>query len=1190
MYLKALEMQGFKSFPDKIKLDFGKGITAVVGPNGSGKSNISDAVRWVLGEQSTKSLRGSKMEDVIFSGTKDRRPQGFAEVSLILDNSDSALNNPEKEVSVTRRYYRSGDSAYLINGQTVRLKDVHELFMDTGLGRDGYSMVGQGRIEEMVSAKSENRRDMLEEAAGISAYRYRRADAIKRLDQAEENLVRLRDIVSELQSRIGPLEKQSIKAQQFLLYAAEKKELEIGLWVNILSRSQGDIREQSHRIEIAEAQYDSTGEEIERISQAIDAAAEGTKDINIRMDGIRNNRSRLEEQASAFESQARVYENSIAHNEEAAERLLKDLEAGDAEDTDILNEIELTEKSIEETALQIGKEKELLEKLTEELAGLKKSDEEYSDEYNAINTQLSEIMLRLSQTEIMISASRSSAQEIKNRIEALDAQKEEKLSATEECKKQTLEAEERVKNASEKLSELQNMASGYELRLRKAEERLEARKKENEELKLTLLSKESRLKFLQDTEKNMEGYQGSVKAVLKEFSRGTLTGIKGTVSNLIEVNEKYQTAVETALGNAIQDIVTETENDAKKAINMLKNSSQGRATFLPLNAIKGRVLEEKDLDDQYGFIDLAYKLVKADSIYSEIIKSLLGRIAVCEDLDCAVNIAKKYNYKFKIVTLDGQVVNAGGSMTGGSKISNSGFLARRTEIDKIKKECEALADKVSMSFSELKTAAENAAKEKADLEGSRGELLRKQEEKIQLDGELSLLKSKLEALKKDIDDCENEKTAAFERISYFTENVEIAEKENQRILREKKAKEEELSLLTGGRDSLLREREELNDKMAQVNVRIVSLVTENEARKESISSLNKRKEASAQRKDALREEIRLIEEKNNQLSQDVLSCVEAAKSVRMQISDSEAEIRELISKREELEKSVTDNRALEKDKTEEREKISGELIRLQEKKAYLEKEQQDIERKLFEEYALTRREAEEISPEIESVPKAQKRLSELKGQIKALGSVNVAAIEEYKEVSSRYEFLSGQVDDVEKSKKELLRMIDELTSKMAEQFRDRFEAINNGFKETFTALFGGGSAELILEDENDILECNIEIKAQPPGKNVKSLSLLSGGEKGLTAIALLFAILKVRPAPFCIFDEVEAALDDVNVLRYAQYVRMMTDLTQFILITHRRGTMEEADMLYGVTMQEHGVSKLLELKTAEMVEKLKLEE
>ncbi len=1190
MYLKALEMQGFKSFPDKIVLEFGKGVTAVVGPNGSGKSNIADAVRWVLGEQSTKSLRGSKMEDVIFSGTNDRRPQGFAEVTVRLDNSDGALSNPEKEVSVTRRYYRSGDSAYLINGSTVRLKDVHELFMDTGLGRDGYSMVGQGRIEEMVSAKSENRRDMLEEAAGISAYRYRRGDAVKRLDQAEENLVRLRDIVSELQSRIGPLEKQSIKAQQFLLYAGEKKDLEIGLWVNILGRSQGLIREQSHKIEVARSQYEEAGATLQRISEEIDSAAEGTRDINMRMENIRNSRSRLEEQAANLDNQAVVFENSVGHNKETIERIERELEAEATADTDILKEIESTEALIKENESAVEKENVLLAELSEKLSGLKKNDETYADEYNRINDELTALSMEISKTETAIASASSSVSEIKARLENLGLDintRKENISLIEA---EASRGKESLAAAKQTCEELINAVSGYELRLKKSEEKLESRKKDNDEIKLQLLSAESRLKFLQDTEKNMEGYQGSVKAVLKEYSRGTLTGIHGTLSSLIEVKEEYQTAVETALGNAIQDIVTDTENDAKKAINMLKSSHGGRATFLPLNAIKGRILEEKNLDDHYGFIDLAYRLVDADDIYAEVIKSLLGRIAVCEDLDCAIALAKKYNYKFKIVTLDGQVINAGGSMTGGSKISNAGFLARRTEIEKLKAECDKLADKVNESYTLLKEAAENNSKVKADLEGSRGELLRAQENKLQLESFINGLERRISDITRDINELEKEKQGSAARLSALEESSKAYEAEKGALGERKKAKEEELCVLTGGRDSLLLERERLNGEISDVNMRIVSFVKEAEAKKEAIISLKKRIEDAEERKLALRNEISELEERNKELLSQAESTRNAAAEIRSSIRDNENEIRALIKQRDELEKSVSDNRILERTKTEEREKISGELIRLEEKKAYLEKEQQDIERKLYEEYQLTRREAEEICPEIESVPKAQKRLSELKAQIKALGSVNVAAIEEYKEVSSRYEFLSGQVNDVEKSKKELLKMIEELTSKMAEQFRDRFEAINNGFKETFTTLFGGGSAELVLEDENDILECNIEIKAQPPGKNVKSLSLLSGGEKGLTAIALLFAILKVRPSPFCIFDEVEAALDDVNVLRYAQYVRMMTDETQFILITHRRGTMEEADMLYGVTMQEHGVSKLLELKTAEMVEKLKLEE
>ena len=1153
MYLKALEMQGFKSFPDKTVLTFGSGVTAVVGPNGSGKSNISDAVRWVLGEQSTKSLRGSKMEDVIFSGTGERRPQGFAEVTLRLDNTDGALNNPEFEVSVTRRYYRSGESAYLINGKTVRLRDVNELFMDTGLGRDGYSMVGQGKIEEMVSARSENRRDMFEEAAGISHYRYRRADAIKRLDQAEENLVRLRDIVAELEARVGPLEKQSKKAQQFLVYAAERKELEIGLWVHTLNRSSEQIREQGNKLSVAQSQYDLTGQILEKLSAEIDNATEGTREINVETERLRGEKSRLEEQAAALDAQAAVYDNSVTHNNETLDRLSRDLTAQENADGEIDREIEENKAQIAALQQEADKESEALKALAEKLAGLKKSDEAYSDDYNAANEALSQIMLELSQADIMISASASSAQEIGSRLDEMEtllAQKEEKireLTARRDADKQAVDA------AAEKAAELNNMASGYQLRVNKAVQKTEELKTAHEKARLDLLAKQQRLKFLEDTEKNMEGYQGSVKAVMREAAHGTLTGIRGTLIDLIRVEEEYQTAIETALGNAIQDIVTETEQDAKRAINMLKNSNAGRATFLPISSVQGRVLRENGLEGRYGFIDLAYRLVDCDPEYDEIIQSLLGRIAVCEDLDCAINIAKSYNYQFKIVTLDGQVINAGGSMTGGSKASHSGFLSRRGEADRLKTEIAAMREGLEKREAEMKSAVERYSNERASYEAVRAELIEKNEEKVRLQGVLATTEAKLAEAEQSLQDTLDEKENAGERIAYLNENVAIAQKEREKIEARRQAKEQE-------------------------------------SKKELILSLTRRKEELSHRKDEIAAEMDSIRAQNAELKENSEKTRESAAMLRSRIAKTDLAVAELFARREEYEKAVADARAEEKQRTEEREKLGAELVRLEERRAALEKEQNDIERKLFEEYALSRREAIEAAPVIESVPQAQKRLTELKGQIKALGSVNVAAIDEYKEVSSRYEFLSGQVNDVEKAKKELLRMIEELTAQMSEQFRDRFNAINNYFRETFTQLFGGGEAELVLEDENDILECAIDIKAQPPGKKVKSLTLLSGGEKGLTAIALLFAILKVRPAPFCIFDEVEAALDDVNVLRYAQYVRMMTDETQFILITHRRGTMEEADIMYGVTMQERGVSKLLELKTAEMVEKLRLDD
>lgn len=1190
MYLKALEMQGFKSFPDKTVLEFGKGVTGVVGPNGSGKSNISDAVRWVLGEQSTKSLRGAKMEDVIFSGTKERRPQGFAEVTLRLDNSDGALNNTETEVGVTRRYYRSGESAYLINGQPVRLKDVHELFMDTGLGRDGYSMVGQGKIEEMVSTRSENRRDMFEEAAGISHYRYRRADAIKRLDQAEENLVRLRDIVSELKSRVGPLEKQSQKAQQFLVYAAERKELEIGLWLNTLERSAEQIREQRGKLTVVQNQYDFAGHVLDKLSADIDSAAEGTRETNVKIEELRNENTRLEEQAAALDRQAAVYETTVAHNNETAERIAKDKEQQGTTEREIDRETEENEAQIAELEKLITEANEKFAALSEKLLGLKSRDEEYSDEYNAVSAVISALALKISQTDIMISSSSSSAEEIGNRLSVIDAAQEEKQTALAALDGEKREKQRIFDEAAEKLSELNNIYAGFALRLKKAGEKADRLKEEYDDKKLRLLQKQSRLKFLEDTEKNMDGYQGSVKAVMKEKARGTLRGIRGTVLQLISVRPEYTLAIETALGNSIQDIVTETENDAKRAINVLKETNAGRATFLPLNAIKGRVLEEKGLDDRYGFINIASELVKCDEEYGEIVKSLLGRIAVCEDLDCAISLAKQYNYKFKIVTLDGQVINAGGSMTGGSKISHSGFLARRGEIEKLKAEIEKDELAIAAAANDCKAATEGYAKEKADYDGIAADIMRQTEYKAECERELSITAAAWEQTSAALKELLEEKDKDAERIEYYRENVRIADKEKEALLQEKERREKELSELTGGHDTLLSEREQINAEMAEVNLSVVSAVKEQQAKRDNIVSLQKRREALAERMNELDGEIADIERKNAGLAESIERTRDAAILLREKEKENTESVAKLISEREGYEKTIADSRDQEKIKTEEREKLGAELVRLEERRIALEKEQEETERRLYEEYALTRREAAEIATPIESIPKARQRLSELKGQIKALGSVNVAAIDEYKEVSSRYEFLSGQVDDVEKAKKELLRMIEELTTQMAERFRDRFEAINNGFKETFTQLFGGGAAELILEDENDILECGIDIKAQPPGKNVKSLSLLSGGEKGLTAIALLFAILKVRPAPFCIFDEVEAALDDVNVSRYAQYVRMMTADTQFILITHRRGTMEEADVLYGVTMQERGVSKLLELKTAEMVAELKLDE
>ncbi|MBE6812291.1 MAG: chromosome segregation protein SMC [Ruminococcaceae bacterium] len=1189
MYLKALEMQGFKSFPDKTVLKFDKGMTGVVGPNGSGKSNISDAVRWVLGEQSTKSLRGSKMEDVIFSGTRERRPQGFAEVTLRLDNADHALQSDETEVSVTRRYYRSGESQYQINGNTVRLRDVHELFMDTGLGRDGYSMVSQGKIEDMVSAKSADRRDMFEEAAGISHYRYRRADALRRLNQAEDNLVRLRDILTELQSRVGPLAEQSRKAQKFLVLAEEKKELEIGLWLATLNRSQDQLREQSNRITVAREQYNDICRLLEEAAAAIDSSAEESRNITLRMEELRDRASLYEEQAAALDAQAAVGEANIRHNDDTVSRLQAELGGEEQTRLDLEQTIAESQHEIDSLRAREEQQNRTAEGIEAELTALKSRDEEFSDEYNAVSRELDQLSLELSRVEIMVSSATSSVDEIAGRMNTVQEQMQRRNEEIALLHTQEEALQGRLHKQDEKVNELNNTVTGFTLRLNSRKEKAEKKKEEYENKKLELSAKQSRLAILEDTEKSMEGYQGSVKAVMREVRRGNLTGIHGTLSQLISVEDAYTTAIETALGNAIQDIVSETENDAKRAIAILKSTNAGRATFLPLSAVRGRSLDEKGLYDCYGFISLAPDLVSCDDKYREIISSLLGKTVVAEDLDCAIEIAKKYNYRFKIVTLDGQVINAGGSMTGGSRIQNAGFISRANEIDRLKTESTALAGEIAKCSEQVKKANAEFSLASAELEGAQADLMRANEEKLRIESDLKILQGRIAEASSAVQALEDEKKNAAERTDYYKESIRLANEQHETLLGKKQQLTQTLHTLSGGRDDLAEQREQLTAERSEVQLHIMEIRKDIDARRESIEMLRTRLNGLSERRSQLEKEIAAIEQKTVLLRSDVRNQRDGSKALREEAVEARTKTKELAQQRVRTESAADNSRAEERRLTADREKVGADLVRLEERLAAIERDAQDIERKLYEEYGLTRREAADLGIELESHSQAQKRLSELKHAIKALGSVNVAAIEEYKEVSERYTFLSEQVSDAEKSKAELLRLISELTENMAVRFRERFAQINESFKVTFAQIFNGGSAELILEDESDILECGIEIKAQPPGKNVRNLSLLSGGEKGLCAIALLFAILKVTPAPFCIFDEVEAALDDVNVARFAQFVRGLTNETQFILITHRRGTMEEADVLYGVTMQEEGVSKLLELHTAEMAKQLGLE-
>ena len=1188
MILKALEMQGFKSFPDKTVLEFNKGITAVVGPNGSGKSNISDAVRWVLGEQSTKTLRGSKMEDVIFSGTDVRKAKGFAEVTLRLDNTDRSLNKDSDEVSVTRRYYRSGDSEYLVNGESARLRDVNELFMDTGLGRDGYSIVGQGKIADMVSPKASERRDMLEEAAGISHFRYRRGDAIKRLAQAEENLVRLRDILSELESRVGPLKAQSEKAQKFIVLAGERKNLEIGIWLNTIDKTGEKMRDQEHKIEIAEASHKEAQDELSKIGEMIDKAADGTRDINIKLEEIRNSASGFEEKLSDIDSQIKVAENSILHNNETIERINRDKAAENETEQNIDAAVSAARECIQKAEEQIADATRQMDELSKQEETYRLSSSEVSDRAAALSGEISALSVRLADCRVTAETANSSIEEIRSRISAIDESMGTRKDDYDTLLKRKADAEASLKEIQDEIVSVKNAIDGYTLRFENRGKKADSVKLAIDEKQRELHKGQDRVRLLEDLEKNMEGYFGAVKAVMKESGRGALRGIYGPVSQLITVKEKYSAAIETALGAAVQNIVVDNETDAKRAMGFLKEHRAGRATFLPITAIKGRVLSEQGLDDQYGFVSIASDLVSYDNKYSEIIRWLLGRTAVAEDIDSAIAIAKKYSYRFRIVTLDGQVINAGGSMTGGSRVQNAGILSRGNEIERLKGSLASMQKELDGMLSDYKLLSEDASAAKAELEGAEGDLLRAKEENIRREGELKLASDKLTSVSSGVKELLEEKETLEKRIESVSSGAEAARSQIDELKETLENKEKELESITGDSKTLQKNREEVASKAAEIRLRIVSLQKDVEANTDEITRLKNRKTGHLDRLSELDGEIREIEEKNDELRALTERLSADEKALKANHGDAQNQINELISQRDELEKQANDLRLHERAKSEERERLSGDIARLEERKIAMRNEYDNLTSKLYDEYQLTRREAAALEIEIDDYSLAAKRLAELKSQIRALGSVNVSAIEEYKEVSERYEFLSGQISDVETSRAELNKMIDDLTGKMAEQFREQFNRINSCFGQTFIELFGGGKAELRLEDERDVLGSDIEIKVQPPGKNVQNINLLSGGEKGLSAIALLFAILKVTPAPFCIFDEVEAALDDVNVSRYAQYVRRMTKNTQFILITHRRGTMEEADVLYGVTMQEKGVSKLLELKTAEMAKKLGL--
>ncbi|NLP26384.1 MAG: chromosome segregation protein SMC [Clostridiales bacterium] len=1183
MYLKSLELQGFKSFPDKIKLDFDKGLTAVVGPNGSGKSNIGDAVRWVLGEQSTKTLRGNKMEDVIFSGTMTRKPVGYASVTLNIDNSERGLSVDNDEVAITRKLYRSGDSEYLINGRNVRLKDINELFMDTGLGRDGYSIVGQGRIAEIVGAKSNDRRDIFEEAAGISKFRYKKAEAERKLAKAQENIIRLNDIVVELEVRVEPLRIQSEKAEKFLVLADKKKRLEISVFLNRLDELRVEIKKIHEDILICDAQYDNVENEIAQGEEKIRQGYRKVQETSAEIERIRAKTVEIEKKSLEYMSDIAVFENDILHSKNTIDAIK--LKQNDEQNSviDINERTEAQQQLLKESLEKQSKIIDEIKEVSEQFADIEIEVEDVSKLFDDAENKLNSLYIKQGEYRVNINSLEATVKDMDEQINNESAKKNElqaELSNYDTEIKSLKEDMDRLEAVEqEQVNKIDGYMSLYQQKLKK----LENEKKEYEQAMLRLKEKQQRVKLLIDLENSMEGFAVSVKEIIRLSRSSSIKGIHGTIAQLIKTEDKYITAIETALGGALQNIVVDDESIAKRCIKLLKERKAGRATFLPITSVKGYTFNKGNLSDEAGFIAMANEIITINPTYNGIINSLLGRIVIADNIDSATFIAKKYGYKFRIVTLDGQVINVGGSFTGGSAVRSSGVLTRKNDINKLnddiidltasQRHLEKNVDKLRNDTIRLANCIEHEKDEKVSIA----------EDIIRFQSEYTRLISMQKQMNAQLENTIKQTNSLANKRDYYVGLIEKLTNELKAINSKITILEKDISSQQGRHKSLQGQRKEFIEKLSLLKISQMEISKDREAIEREIAILKQNRiEADSRCEQALAEIVmqeRVITEKK--------SCIEERKNlveqVKQEVLDNSKRLDALRVMRDEYEKSITEIRSGMKAVNSEREKLLQEKSRLDERQVSKQKDYDRIITQLWEDYELSRSEAQNFSEKITDMVAAKRELNELKNKIRALGNINVSAIEEYKEVSERYEFLSEQLDDVEASKRELERLIEDLTQEMQHIFLDSFNKINEEFKRIFVELFGGGKAKLVLSEPENILESGIEIVVAPPGKVIKNLISLSGGEQAFVAIAIYFAILTVKPAPFCILDEIDAALDEVNVLKYAQYLKNFVTTTQFILITHRRGSMESANILYGVTMQEDGVSKLLKLEQVDFL-------
>ena len=1174
MVFKELEIQGFKSFPDKVKIRFDAGVTGVVGPNGSGKSNLSDAVRWVLGETSSRQLRAAgKMEDVIFGGTRRRSAMGFASVRLTLDNSGHTLDVDADEVTIGRKYYRSGDSEYTINGQVCRLRDVYELLLDTGIGRDGYSVIGQGRIAEIVAAKSSERREIFEEACGIAKYRYRKTEAERRLAAAGENLERLRDILGELESRVGPLEKESAKAQKFLELSEQRKTLEVTLWTDSVHRARDTVRQQVRDYETAQADYERFDGEAKAAEQEAEEIRMQAQQLTIAVERLNGDIRSITEQISGSDSRIAVLENDILRNEESIASLRSEIKAGEQDGAE-------ADAALQRHRAVAAKMEAEGEKLAAEIDALNAELEQLADASNAsgarkdtLRAEITDLTAKRTEAQVAQAAAEAAEETARQRLPALEQAVQEGTDQWETARRDLTDTIRYREMLTENEKQLANVRSGLELKLKNRKAALDEADTAEQRLGRELDAARQRLSVLRELEKNMDGYQNSVKAVMRAAGARRLRGIIGPVSAILKVEPGCEVAVETALGAALQNIVVENEAAAKAAIALLRSDNAGRATFLPLDTVQPGVFRGR----LSGTARLASSLVQADARYDNIVSNLLGRIIVVEDINEASRVARDNGFRGRVVTMDGQVINAGGSFTGGSVQRSAGLFTRKQEMEelriraaKLQKDCLAAQEKTDQCKEQVDAL-------QAELTATASEQITAANDRVRAEAE----QKRLEAAAAQLETARNARRQEIDTLQAALADSRAKAEDAAKLQAELTAKIDrrtaEMSRIAEGDDSFLTRQNALAQDLSAKRLEQVTRQKDAELAYSQIAALEQRARDAAARRTSLEESVAALAARSDACRAEIADIRQTRADSQTTIAQKEAEIREATQKRLARQQAETETLARARTAADSREEMSREMARLAERKAAAESEYDQTVAKLWDEYQLSISQAEALCVEFDSLPALRAQVADLRGKIRALGSVNVSAIEEYKEVKARYDALVTQVTDVEESRNELSRMISKLSAQMREIFTDSFRAINENFGRVFAELFGGGEASLMLEDESDVLSSGIGIRVAPPGKVIKNLEALSGGEQALVAISIYFAILAVNPAPFCILDEIEAALDDANVVRFAQYLRRVSDKTQFIVITHRRGTMEAANVLYGVTMQEDGVSKLLKL-------------